>query len=137
MQIAVGPNYYSTFEVVMAGTLELSKDLCWMPAGWIYDSALEGIANVVGSKNPDLEQTLLQSLTDVNGGHLDLQSSSVAELKAIQTGLSQFTDTTVNAGADAIHNSDFFDGYVEQLRQFENLLAERLDELEPPSPTPG
>jgi hypothetical protein len=121
----------------MAGTLELSKDLCWMPAGWIYDNALEGIANAVGSERPDLGQALLQSLTDVNGGHLDLQSSPVDDLKAMQNGLSHFTNVTMDAGPDALHNPDFFDGYVEQLRQFEKLLAERLGELEPLNPPPA
>lgn len=103
-----------------------------MPAGWIYYNALIGIANSIGSEYSDLTHTLLQSLTEVNGGYLDLKLSPIDDLKRTHAGLSQFTVATVDAGAEALHNPDFFQGYVEQLREFENLLEERLGELDVP-----
>jgi hypothetical protein len=28
----------------MAGTLEVTEELCWMPAGWVFDTVLERMA---------------------------------------------------------------------------------------------
>ena len=61
----------------MAGTLEITETLCWMPAGWIYDNALEGIAEHLGN---DLRERPLSSLTEINGGYLDLQTATIDEV---------------------------------------------------------
>ena len=31
----------------MAGTLEVTEDLCWMSAGWVFDHVLERIAEML------------------------------------------------------------------------------------------
>ena len=113
----------------MAGTLELSQDLCWMPAGWIYDNALEGIANIIGKSEPELQQRLLASLTDVNGGYLDLQQCDAGMLTMIETALASVIANAVSAGPNAMHDPSFYDGYVQQLREFHALLKKRLNEL--------
>lgn len=114
----------------MAGTLELSQELCWMPAGWVYDNTLEGIAESIRESEPQLRERLLASLTDVNGGYLDLQQCGSRELATIEVGLASVIAKTVGAGPSAMQDPSYYDGYVQQLREFHRLLKSRLTELE-------
>jgi len=45
----------------MAGTLEISDDLCWMPAGWVYDNVLERIAFTLKDKDAALASAVSSS----------------------------------------------------------------------------
>ena len=38
----------------MAGTLEVTEELCWMPAGWVFDTVLERMAAELHSQKPAL-----------------------------------------------------------------------------------
>lgn len=109
----------------MAGTLEITDRLCWMPAGWVYDNALRGMAEHVSD---ELRERLLRSLTDVNGGYLDLQAASPAEIHAVRLALQVYIDKVEEAGPAATHNPEFFDGYLRQLQQLEAMLGFRLSE---------
>lgn len=109
----------------MSGTLELSNELCWMPAGWIYDNTLKGIASIV---TPELRERLLGALTDVNGGYLDLQHAGYQEINELHNGLLRFMSHVIERGPSALNDPSFYDGYITQLRIFEQLLAERLNE---------
>ncbi len=57
----------------MAGTLEATDDLCWMPAGWVFDAVLERIAQVLHPQDPTLAAWLLAARTEASGGYLDLR----------------------------------------------------------------
>jgi len=114
----------------MAGTLVLSKELCWMPAGWVYDNALEGIAENIGESEPELKQRLLASLTYVNGGYLNLQQCDAIALRTIEAGLASVIAKTISAGSTAMYDPSFYDGYVQRLREFHSLLTKRISELE-------
>ncbi|MGE3542017.1 MAG: hypothetical protein AB7N91_31955 [Candidatus Tectimicrobiota bacterium] len=57
----------------MAGTLEVTDDLCWMPAGWVFDAVLARIAQVLHPQDPALAAWLLAARTEANGGYLDLR----------------------------------------------------------------
>lgn len=107
----------------MAGTLEITESLCWMPAGWVYDNALEGMADHVAD---DLRERLLGSLTDVNGGYLDLQAASPNEIHSIRLALQAFINKVEEAGPAGMHNPESFDGYLKQLQQLEAMLDSRL-----------
>ena len=43
----------------MAGTLEVTEELCWMPAGWVFDTVLEYLAAELYSQEPALAARLL------------------------------------------------------------------------------
>ena len=101
-----------------------------MPAGWVYDNALERIAERIGERAPELQQRLLASLTDVNGGYLDLQQCDATVLRTIEAGLRWVIAQTISAGPTAMHAPSFYDGYVQQLREFHSLLTKRINELE-------
>lgn len=57
----------------MAGTLEVTEELCWMPAGWVFDAVLERMAAVLHPQDPVLAAWLLAARTEANGGYLDLR----------------------------------------------------------------
>ena len=43
----------------MAGTLEVTEELCWMPAGWVFDTVLERMAAEIHPQEPALAARLL------------------------------------------------------------------------------
>ena len=47
----------------MAGTLEVTEDLCWMPAGWVFDNVLDRIAEVLYPQDTALTELLLAGVT--------------------------------------------------------------------------
>src|SRR2546428_604460 len=62
-------------EARMAGTLEVTDELCWMPAGWVFDTVLERMAAELHSQAPGLAARLLAARTEANGGYLDLRDT--------------------------------------------------------------
>lgn len=101
-----------------------------MPAGWVYDNTLEGIAASIRDSESELRERLLASLTDVNGGYLNLQQCGSKDLTTIEEGLASVIAKTVGAGPIAMHAPSFYDGYVQQLRELQGLLKTRLTELQ-------
>ena len=69
----------------MAGTLEVTDDLCWMPAGWVFDTVLERLASELHSPAPELAAQLLAARTEANGGYLDLRASDLGTLDLLLT----------------------------------------------------
>jgi hypothetical protein len=57
----------------MAGTLEVTEELCWMPAGWVFDTVLERMAAMLHTQEPALAARLRAARTEANGGYLDLR----------------------------------------------------------------
>ncbi|KAA0135389.1 hypothetical protein FYZ48_18950 [Gimesia chilikensis] len=110
----------------MAGTLVLSQDLCWMPAGWIYDAALEHLAVLLNEQDEKLSELFRNSLMEVNGGFLSLEEAPIADLKLIENALGTMIEMVKTAGPDAMFYPKFFDGYVNHLEELGRLLAQRL-----------
>ena len=64
----------------MAGTLEVTEELCWMPAGWVFDTVLERMAAELHPQEPALAARLLAARTEANGGYLDLRDVDLETL---------------------------------------------------------
>ncbi len=47
----------------MAGTLEVTEELCWMPAGWVFDTVLERMAAMLHTQEPALAARLRAART--------------------------------------------------------------------------
>ena len=47
----------------MARTLEVTEELCWMPAGWVFDTVLERMAAEIDPQEPALAARLLAART--------------------------------------------------------------------------
>jgi len=96
-----------------------------MPAGWVYDNALKGMAEHVDG---ELKECLLTSLTDVNGGYLNMQTASADEIHTLRMALQTHICSVMEAGPSTWYQPEFFDGYLRQLRELEVMLATRLSE---------
>jgi hypothetical protein len=67
----------------MAGTLEVTEELCWMPAEWVFDTVLERMAAKLHSQKPALAARLLAARTEANGGYLDLRDTDLDTLELL------------------------------------------------------
>jgi hypothetical protein len=109
----------------MAGTLDITNDLCWMPAGWAYDGTLEGIAESVSKQ---LGDRLRNSLTTVNGGYLDLRDADDQLVRELLDGLDKVLAKVIAAGPNGMHDPAFYEAYVSKLEQLRVLLSQRMSE---------
>lgn len=111
----------------MAGTLEIGEELCWMPAGWVYDNALEAMASCID--NTELAGTLLASRVDVNGGYLDLRGWGVESISALRDAAKKASTEFETRGADGFAMPEYYDGFVKHLRALVAMLESRAVEL--------
>lgn len=112
----------------MAGTLEISEDLCWMPAGWVYDNMLERMALVLNGEDAMLANMLLQSRTDDNGGYCDLRMMDGGQLLRLAKAADDVCLQIEAEGASSFHDPSSYPGFVDQLRQLRQMLCKRVGE---------
>lgn len=109
----------------MAGTLEISDELCWMPAGWVYDNVLERMASSLKDNDVSLAGILLQSRTDENGGHCDLRMCDASQfLKLVQAADDAYAQVE-SEGAGSFHDPASYPGFVDQFRRLREMLYAR------------
>jgi hypothetical protein len=106
----------------VAGTLEITDELCWMPAGWVYDNVLERLAMVLKASSPSLSTTLLQSRTHENGGYLDLRGCGTHHLSSLVQAADQAYAQVENEGANSFDDPAFYPGFMEQFQQLREML---------------
>jgi hypothetical protein len=106
----------------MAGTLEVTEELCWMPAGWVFDTVLEHLAAELHSQAPALAARLLAARTEVNGGYLDLRDSDpdafVLLVHAAESAYSRIKGERAQGDVAPA----FTEGLLAQLHQLRDLL---------------
>lgn len=106
----------------MAGTLEVTDELCWMPAGWVFDTVLERIASELHIQAPELADQLLSARTESGGGYLDLrhrdQRTFGLLLKAADLAYSRIQQE----GAESFTTPGFYEGLLQQFEQFRDML---------------
>jgi hypothetical protein len=107
----------------MSGTLEISDELCWTPAGWIYDNVLERIATSIKDKNESLSVLLLESRTDANGGYLDLRTCDGNQFSAVVRGANDAFAQVEREGANSFFDASFFPGFLDQFRRLREMLG--------------
>ena len=109
----------------MAGTLEISDDLCWMPAGWVYDNVLERLASNVKDKDASLASLLLQSRTGENGGYCDLRGCAANELLMLEQAAADAYAQVKREGPSPFHDPSSYPGFLEQFRTLREMLRGR------------
>lgn len=108
----------------MAGNLRIDEWLCWIAPGWIFDNALREMAKHVSG---DLQQLLLSSLTNENGGHLDLRGLPISVVSELFDALTKTLVETRTSGPSSFDDPSFYDGYVRQLEALESTFKQRID----------
>ena len=106
----------------MAGTLEVTEDLCWMPAGWVFDNVLERIADVLYPQDSTLAELLLASRTEANGGYLDLRDVNLETLGLLVETANIAHSCLARAGVQEGVSPEFYAGLLTQFQELCNML---------------
>jgi hypothetical protein len=106
----------------MAGTLEVTEELCWMPAGWVFDTVLEYMATVLHPQAPALAARLLAARTEANGGYLDLRDSDPDTLMLLVHAADKAYGRLKGERAQGDAASAFAEGLLTQVQQLCDLL---------------
>lgn len=106
----------------MAGTLEITEELCWMPAGWVFDTVLERMAAVLHTQEPALAERLLAARTEANGGYLDLRDLELETLVLLANAAESAYSHIKRDGAQGFAAPAFYEGLLTQLQQLRDLL---------------
>ena len=106
----------------MAGTLEVTEELCWMPAGWVFDTVLERMAAVLHPQEPALAARLLAARTEANGGYLDLRDSELETLVLLVHAADSAYGRLTGEGARGGAVPGFSEGLRTQLHQLRDML---------------
>ena len=106
----------------MAGTLEVTEELCWMPAGWVFDTVLERMAAVLHPQEPALAARLLAARTEANGGYLDLRDIELETLVLLVHAADSAYGRLTGEGAQGGAVPAFSEGLRTQLHQLRDML---------------
>lgn len=116
----------------MAGTFELTDQICWMPPGWFYDPVLRRIAASLPNHMTKLRSTLLASLTDMNGGYCDLRGESLDNLLSLRVAARKTRAALEKEGPESLVIPDGFGGLqrsvTELIDMLDRAVVERLSE---------
>jgi len=106
----------------MAGTLEVTEELCWMPAGWVFDTVLERMAAVLHPQAPALAARLLAARTEANGGYLDLRDIDLETLVLLLHAADSAYGCIKGGRTQGDAAPAFSEGLLTQLQQLRDLL---------------
>ena len=106
----------------MAGTLEVTEELCWMPAGWVFDTVLERMAAVLHPQEPALAERLLAARTEANGGYLDLRDMDLETLVLLFNAADRAYGRIKGEGAQGFAAPEFYEGLIMQFQQLRDML---------------
>jgi hypothetical protein len=106
----------------MAGTLVINEELCWMPAGWVFDNAIEHIARGLAGTDSALAQVLLDARTTKSVGYLDLRTMQENKFATVVDAADEAIREVETVGASVFGQSAFFPGYLDQFRRLQKML---------------
>jgi hypothetical protein len=106
----------------MAGTLEVTEELCWMPAGWVFDTVLEHMAAELHPQEPALAARLLAARTEANGGYLDLRDVDLKTLVRLVHAAESAYSRIKGEWAQGDTAPAFAEGLLTQLQQLRDML---------------
>ena len=106
----------------MAGTLEVTEELCWMPAGWVFDTVLEHMAAELHPQEPMLAARLLAARTEANGGYLDLRDMDLETWALLLHAAESAYGRLKGEEAQGCAAPAFAEGLLTQLQQLRDIL---------------
>jgi hypothetical protein len=106
----------------MSGTVVVNDRESWIPAGWIYDALLSGVARALVRRNPAMSALLEAATTEASVGYLDLRGLDASGMRDLATAIVAERDMVVRAGAAAFHNPSFHPGFVARVGDLISML---------------
>lgn len=106
----------------MAGTLIVADGTCWLPAGWVYDAALERIADELTETDPALAADLLTARTIVGSGFCDLRPLEGTQFRRVLRAVNRAYEQVRAAGPIGFHDPSFFPGFRERFGELAALV---------------
>lgn len=106
----------------MAGTLEVTDELCWMPSGWVFDTVLERLACELHTQEPELAEQLLGACTDANGGYLDLRDRDRKTFDLLLKAADVAYGRLKQEGVEEERVPEFYEGLLNQFQLFRDML---------------
>lgn len=110
----------------MAGTLEIADNLCWMPAGWVFNAVLHRLAQKLKGMESQLAERLEGGTDSPFGGYLDFRDADQTTFSSLTQAAAGVLADVQEAGPDALADPTYFGAFVEQLRQLISMLNARL-----------
>ena len=117
----------------MSGTLDITEELCWMPASGFYNDVLEAMASSVEGDHPELAARLLQARSYVGSSYLDLRDTPAVELRTILDAAMLHLEKIKAAGPACVYDPIFYPGYVKACEELCEMLRVGLTERSPKS----
>lgn len=117
----------------MAGTIDIRDDAVWMPAGWIFDDALELIAGELEGSDPALATQLLNARSNEGSGYLDLRMINPIKFRAILSAVESVYNRTLNEGPNSFSQPAFYDGFMKHLNNLKLSLQSDVRAQRPPA----
>src|SRR5712692_11133938 len=106
----------------MAGTLEVTEELCWMPAGWVFATVLERMAAVLQTQEPALAARLRAARTEANGGYLDLRDVDLETWVLLVSAAERAYSRLRREGGHGYAGPAFYEGLLTQFHQLRDML---------------
>jgi hypothetical protein len=126
----------------MAGSLMISEDAAWLPAGWVFDHVLDAVALKLQGSAPELALVLAgyrASAVDDGSGELDLRGWGCGELGALVRAVDAVHAGFRAAGPNGAYDRRFYAGLMSQVSELRAMLHSELadrrrDQAGEPSP---
>lgn len=105
----------------MSGTLNINSQCRWMPAGWLYDAALERIGAELSLESSSLVE-LNRNARTTESGTLNLIDLSKEEFALFVTAVNKALVKAEAGGLSEFHDPSFFPGFLKHFRELAILL---------------
>ena len=106
----------------MAGTVEITNDLCWMTQNWIHDNTLEVMAAILKPNEAALATRLLEARTFENGGYLDLRPYDKETLATLSRAADAAQKTFEREGARTFYAPEAYPGFMKRVEELKEML---------------
>lgn len=113
----------------MAGSLVISEDAVWRPAGWVFDQTLDALASKLEAADPELAHVLVsyrRSVTLGDPGGLELRQWDRPGLALLAHAVDELYARVRVAGPDAVFDRRFYAGLKDQLGELRVMLHAEL-----------
>lgn len=105
----------------MSGTLVIDENVAWMPAGWVYNGVLEGIAQALDERYAGLRQFLLEAQTEYRG-YCDIQSLTADDFNIVLEAAGRAYLKAAEEGPDGFQDPKWYGPFIKHFGALIEML---------------